>query len=385
MTMTSRPNSQSYLYWVSLLFVKRLMQGTDAHSHSASEFRQRYPFAFVQNKYILSSVGLLLGRRGPSTIVRSVGAIVIDSVKRCAWRARPHVSEKPMVVMSPLFGHDYPAAAVKRVSLALWVIATALGTLPRFVLWRGFVVSGLSVLPRSVADKGGFQAPATVSSSSKFLGRDDRCATALAHAIPSDVVSKRWALRDNGQSSELLSDLVVRFPAHRRVSLSSSLWASIVRLTSSATEMPRRFASFLRYAICGSVNEIICLITFHHQKRSRHDLSFAPIGRNCYDAHRFHRALEHPSNCRSVSVDNGHHQRLVVRQARQQSAVTDCELQGKVLGITPRHDALAVNFNYLDGKLLNPHSSSLDEHFQGHTGAVVRHSRHTHSIPRGMR
>jgi hypothetical protein len=33
-----------------------------------------------------------------------------------------------------------------------------------------------------------------------------------------------------------------------------------MRLTSSAMEMPRRFASRLRNALCGSVNEIICLV-----------------------------------------------------------------------------------------------------------------------------
>lgn len=40
------------------------------------------------------------------------------------------------------------------------------------------------------------------------------------------------------------------------------LWicVSMIRLTSSAMEMPRRFASRLRNARCGSVNEIICLV-----------------------------------------------------------------------------------------------------------------------------
>lgn len=40
----------------------------------------------------------------------------------------------------------------------------------------------------------------------------------------------------------------------------ASIWASMMRLTSSAMEMPSRLASRFRYARCGSVNEIICLV-----------------------------------------------------------------------------------------------------------------------------
>lgn len=39
-----------------------------------------------------------------------------------------------------------------------------------------------------------------------------------------------------------------------------SMWASMMRLTSSAIEIPRRLASRFKYALCGAVNEIICLI-----------------------------------------------------------------------------------------------------------------------------
>jgi hypothetical protein len=41
-----------------------------------------------------------------------------------------------------------------------------------------------------------------------------------------------------------------------------SLCASTMRLTSSAIEIPSRSASFFKKALCGSVNEIICLTTF---------------------------------------------------------------------------------------------------------------------------
>lgn len=41
----------------------------------------------------------------------------------------------------------------------------------------------------------------------------------------------------------------------------SSMWASMMRRTSSAMEMPSRVASFFRKTLCGSVNEIICLVT----------------------------------------------------------------------------------------------------------------------------
>lgn len=39
-----------------------------------------------------------------------------------------------------------------------------------------------------------------------------------------------------------------------------SIWRSMMRRTSSAMEMPRRFASLIRNFLCGSVNEIICLV-----------------------------------------------------------------------------------------------------------------------------
>jgi hypothetical protein len=40
-----------------------------------------------------------------------------------------------------------------------------------------------------------------------------------------------------------------------------SMWRSMIRRTSSAMEMPSRAASRFKYARCGSVNEIICLVT----------------------------------------------------------------------------------------------------------------------------
>lgn len=39
-----------------------------------------------------------------------------------------------------------------------------------------------------------------------------------------------------------------------------SMWASMMRRTSSAMEIPRRLASRFKNALCGSVNEIICLV-----------------------------------------------------------------------------------------------------------------------------
>lgn len=47
-----------------------------------------------------------------------------------------------------------------------------------------------------------------------------------------------------------------------------SMWASMMRRTSSAMEMPRRFASRFRNALCGSVNEIICLVIGQFIQRS---------------------------------------------------------------------------------------------------------------------
>ena len=43
--------------------------------------------------------------------------------------------------------------------------------------------------------------------------------------------------------------------------LAVSMWRSMMRRTSSAMEMPSRFASRIKNFRCGSVNEIICLVT----------------------------------------------------------------------------------------------------------------------------
>ncbi len=50
----------------------------------------------------------------------------------------------------------------------------------------------------------------------------------------------------------------------------ASIWRSMIRRTSSAIEIPNRFASRTRYRRCGSVKEIICFVIPHSIPRVSH-------------------------------------------------------------------------------------------------------------------
>lgn len=72
-----------------------------------------------------------------------------------------------------------------------------------------------------------------------------------------------WALSGGPHCAEIWQRLLSqasRARLTRRRHLIAPMWASMMRRTNSAMEMPRRFASRVKNLRCGSVKEIICLV-----------------------------------------------------------------------------------------------------------------------------
>jgi hypothetical protein len=93
---------------------------------------------------------------------------------------------------------------------------------------------------------------------SKSSRHDEMLVSALAYAVPESIPFSSDGVRvQHGQPAKCESGKIAAFGRHYRF---VSIWASTIRLTNSAMEIPRRFASRLRYCLCGSVNEIICLV-----------------------------------------------------------------------------------------------------------------------------
>lgn len=255
----------SDLDWISVVAFDRRSQTALIDAHSASKFSDRYSFALINSVDVLASVGLLLRERGPSAITGRVWSIIINAVKRSSIWTRTHVCEETSVVKSPLWSHVDSSRSVEWKLRIPLVVATILSVFPRFI----FRSLSTRVSVAGVLFNGCFSlvtAAATRAATTKTPRLNRSQLSAVALAVPSSTTNPvafhvGRSPRQNDQLAEALSGSIYQF-GDRRVSLSMSLWASIIRLTSSATEIPRRFASFFRYAICGTVNEIICLIMF---------------------------------------------------------------------------------------------------------------------------
>lgn len=83
--------------------------------------------------------------RGPAAIVRRVRPVRIDAIYRVALWARPHVGKKTREIVKPFRAHSDASSAVRRIPCRVGIIATLLGSQPRFVFSRLSALTSVSV------------------------------------------------------------------------------------------------------------------------------------------------------------------------------------------------------------------------------------------------
>lgn len=200
---------------------------------------------------VLGCVSGLFGSSGPSAIVRRVSAIVVDALDGLTGWALAHVGQKSFKV-KPFVADANAPGPVSVKALAFGVAASINHVLPGQKFSSSPSPLGLSMSGDLVYVKA-----SAAASIAPFQGRAvwACCAATVAKAFPSDlaVLGALCGHGDNHQSSESVSGEIQGLHF-------ASMCASMMRLTSSAIEIPRRLASFFRKARWGSVNEIICLV-----------------------------------------------------------------------------------------------------------------------------
>lgn len=136
------------------------------------------------DKSIQAIVTVLLGVRGPMAILRTVTLIVVNAVKREAFRTSAHIVEEVPKVMPPL-AHRNPATAIVRESGIIRVLAATKHGGPRVVL-LGCRPSCVAVTP------GSFSAKTSTTCGPVRLETvrgDERFSPAITSASPDDIVS----------------------------------------------------------------------------------------------------------------------------------------------------------------------------------------------------
>ncbi len=93
-------------------------------------FRHRECFALKSQTLVVPRVAHLLTARGPATIFRAIGTIVVDAVQRQAFWPWPHIAQEGREVIAPYIGHDDAAPAVIRKRTIAWIRATVFSRRP---------------------------------------------------------------------------------------------------------------------------------------------------------------------------------------------------------------------------------------------------------------
>jgi hypothetical protein len=195
---------------------------------------------------------LHLGRR-PTAVVRLIADVVVAAFQRAAERTWAHVGNEVLKREPSLTDRNALPSVVAETG-NVWVPAAAQHRGPDRVFRRP---SNFAARPMVGSQ---FLAEATTAigvAFEKLRGSREMFIPARASAAPHNAAIVSKLCRLNGrESSKPCAAQVDWMRAHF-----ASMWASMIRLTSSAMEIPSRFASLVKKARWRSVNEIICLIT----------------------------------------------------------------------------------------------------------------------------
>lgn len=153
---------------------------------------------------VAAFIPLLLGSRGPSAVIRRVGAVVVDAVQRMIGRwASPHVLQERLVGRAPLVTDANTTPAITRIPLVARIVTAVPHIDPRLIFARPCASSGITVRGLSGASFLAMVATATdCLSSSQGASGDDPFRAALATAAPMRSWVSPLCLFDDGQSSK---------------------------------------------------------------------------------------------------------------------------------------------------------------------------------------
>jgi hypothetical protein len=237
------------------------VKGIPRHADSLSPFAHAFRDAVQRQESIRRRVsGLLLTGR-PSAIRRLVVAVVVNALNLHARWAFSHVIPE-LFVVSPRTAYGDASATVP-IEAALVVVSASGEHLPPDAV-RPCHRSVMPSLPVRLESSGSsllLARPASAAlgvAGSQVAGNGPVFGAALALTTPHSVVAPADKVQRCQTPKRKPRQVAARSkPWHYRF---ASIWASMMRRTSSASEMPRRFASRLRNARCGSVKEIICFV-----------------------------------------------------------------------------------------------------------------------------
>lgn len=93
--------------------------------------------AVIGQAMIIALVVSLFGASGPTDISRSVGAVVVDAIKRVVGsRPQSHIVQKQLERVAPFLAHRDPTTAIVREIRTVRVVAPSLGVAPCAVFRR---------------------------------------------------------------------------------------------------------------------------------------------------------------------------------------------------------------------------------------------------------
>lgn len=189
-----------------------LPDGCSLDASSLGPFSHRQPDAFIGQHSNVPSVARLREFRRPSTIIRSVWAIVVDSVKRCVLWSWPHVGVKCFKGVTPSITNHNASTAIILVGLVGCCVAPLLHTAPSDPLCGNVCDSSFTVLivRGSASHDFGDETTATPNPaiSEKFAAnRFDGTAIALTNPFQRNWVS-RFIQPQDYQSSECSTDKI---------------------------------------------------------------------------------------------------------------------------------------------------------------------------------
>lgn len=195
---------------------------------------------------------------GPAAVLWAIWTVVVDAVDGVSLRWAPaHVGQE-ISEIHPSIAHRDTASTISVEIGGCAAGAATDHTLPYGVFVGDAANPGFAVSFGSGSCQLIRKASATTDAALHQVVRPDSGhGAALALAQPVDTIS-RLVQHLRHESAECHAGKIDHVSQPHF--WTASTCASMMRLTSSAIEMPSRFASRFKKALCGSVNEIICLV-----------------------------------------------------------------------------------------------------------------------------
>jgi hypothetical protein len=218
----------------------------------------------VRDHFRSSSVPVLFGFCGPTTVILRVSFVVVDSINGVIRRWRfSHVSQERMKVVKPTVTHSYPTGTVMIERWVVWVVAAGFHAAPATVLlcsfsavWHRCVAVGAVAL--SILNSFFFlKTPArTYSTARKMAGFSGFFSSAYTDAPPvrssSVCVSLLKNTLDNSQAVKFPTGKINKswhFFTLKWLTVMNA-WQSAVNRFSGAT-LAKRKPFYMKYATKG--------------------------------------------------------------------------------------------------------------------------------------